>query len=178
MRFLGLALFVAALTSSIWLLHTIHFRILIPACTLPLIRSSDFCRSVCLSGLCADAQNSGSNPSPGSVSLRSLFCNLPLVSCSSRLELETASTAVSETLYHQFEGLSELLKLSQPAPRVVHDVTNLRMAIDDLVTLVRLSEIQNKEAIIVLLEGIIDAGVTSSRYLLAYTEDLEASITM
>ncbi|RDB16146.1 hypothetical protein Hypma_003360 [Hypsizygus marmoreus] len=67
---------------------------------------------------------------------------------------------------------------SRTAPKIARDMTSFKIAMDDLVTLVSLSEIKNKAALLALLEGIIAAGLSSSRHLLSYTEDLQASITI
>ena len=84
------------------------------------------------------------------------FCTIP--------DEDSLASVVSE----EFRHLDELLQLSTDSPRVIQDIRDAYVAISDLTTLVRYSDLKNKAALATQLEQVGQLGRQSSRHLQAY----------
>lgn len=172
---------IALLVSGSWFLQTIHSLVLIPFCSLPVpfLPSSQFCRTISpmihiLNSREAIAAKQSSNHSA------SFLCSVPLlhlaISCPEALET-LPPPDIQKVLRSQYNGCGGLVQASTETPQILRDLTDFSNALQDLMILVKYSELESRDKILEELKAIRTAGRIAGKRLLAYTTRLSGVIT-
>lgn len=175
-----LALMVALLAVSTWFIQIFHALFLIPFCSapLPFLPSSQFCRAVSPITHILNTQGSATRRSS------SFICSLPLLASTDACILPSLRSSVQlptdiqKTLHDQFSGFHGLVDISMETPKMVHDIREFGMALQDLTILVMGSDLRNRDALVRELKAIKATGELSSRRLQAYSKRLGGTLGM
>lgn len=165
----------------------IQSHLLIPICSLQFLSSTNFCGAVrSVGGLTATYPSKISEPRGGSQSYYratvAKLCVLPVISslefCAEAGYATTHSLHPSGLILHQFESLKGLVDTSSATPKLMYDIREIVMALEDLIVLVRNSKMKYRDSIVAELESIKAAGKQSSRRLQSYATRLNSAVTM
>lgn len=176
-----LALMVALLAVGTWFIQIFHALLLIPFCSapLPFLPSSKFCRAVSPITHILNTEGSTSQRSKSS-----FICSLPLLASTDVCLLPSLRpsvqppTDIRKTLHDQFSGFHGLVDISMETPKMVHDIREFGMALQDLTILVMGSDLRNRDALVRELKAIKATGELSSRRLQAYSKRLGGTLGM
>lgn len=188
MKIFGWVAFSIFLFMVVSTITVIHSHILIPICSLPILSSTQFCVAVHSTSPSFGDQSSKSSQVETSI-IRHPFltylCSVEiLVSvglCSEDMSVGPSDdhlTTASNAIRGQFEGLGGLVAVAVEISPIAYNVREIIMALDDLIILVRNSEMRNRDSITAQLEAIKVAGKNSSRHLQTYTARLNTAVNM
>ncbi|TFK60922.1 hypothetical protein BDN72DRAFT_904560 [Pluteus cervinus] len=104
------------------------------------------------------------------------LCHLPDIAGTALCVEPDLIAMLSSTISEEFRRLDNLFQLSTDAPKVVRDIRDTVIAIEDLVILVRHSDLKNKAVIMDQLQFINRAGRKSSHLLQVYTARLSSAL--
>jgi hypothetical protein len=151
------------------LFNFLHSQILLPICSIRGLSSTQFCRAAHLAA----------TVTPSSTSSDRILCWLPgalshpLCDASNR-----TSTRLTETIRNEFDRLLALYRSTSDTPQIVTDISDAVYAIDDLIILVRNSDVQNRVVIVETLKFITEAGKQSSYALNRYAARVSAAVKL
>lgn len=147
-------------------LDILHARLIVPICSVSGLSRTRFCLSILNT-------SSESIPLPDSV-----ICSLPGSSFFTSCNSSNATSRLTLAIRAEFQRLLYLHKSTSDTPQIVTDLGDAIYAIDDLVILVRNSNIKNKAAILESLKTITAAARQSSNALLAYAARVSSAVAM
>ena len=153
------------LCSWIACISLIHSHLLVPFCALPGMMVTGFCMAL-----------RAANTTPPDLHLPGL-CGLPVLSSLPFCHPPNANH-LSSALEEEFKRLKSLLQTSDGTPMLIHDIGNAVHALDDLIVLVRNSDIRHRAAVEETLNAISAAGQQSSEALQAYAARVSSAVRM
>lgn len=154
------------LTLLIAFLSLVHSYILFPFCSIPGLSNTEFCHAI----------HSATASSP--TSSNHILCWLPGTSSHTLCNTNATSSRLTDAIRDEFVRLSDLYKSTSDTPQIVTDIGDAVYAIDDLIILVRNSDIKHKAAIVETLKFITVAGKQSSHSLHRYASRVSSAVKM
>lgn len=169
---------------SAYFLHVLHSLFLIPICSapIPFLSSSNFCRTVSPITHMLNTRPLSSTAHTSTPASYPFYCSLPFFSsthgCISEPPIIIFTPNIQRIVNDQFNGFQGLLETSLETPRMLHDIREFGMALQDLTILVKGSGLRSRDAMVATLKDIKAAGDLSSRRVQAYSSRLASSIVV
>lgn len=148
-------------------LNALHSQFLLPICSIPGLSSSQFCTYI------HSASITRSSPLSDHI-----LCWLPGASPYASCKPSDAKSSLSTAIREEFHRLLALHKSTEVTPEIMTDISEAIYAIDDLVILVRNSDIKNKDIVVDSLKAITMAGKQSNVALQAYAARVSSAVKM
>lgn len=151
-------------------LNAIHSQILLPICSIPGLSTSRFCAYI------HSASATRSSPISSHI-----LCWLPgasgYSSCNSS-DTSDKNSRLTMAVREEFHRLLALHKSTEDTPEIIADIREAVYAIDDLIILVRNSDIKNRDVVVESLKAITVAGKQSNTALQAYAARVTSAVKM